>query len=201
MKPEPNSSKRVILLGIDGVGKTSQATALAERLRQEGSKVELYTRPGLSYLPEADAITPDNRYDLAQRVTQGISASASNDVDWWVADRYSLSHIALDSMQDRPDPDGLRDCYRSLPTPDLVVWLEASIEECLARQVQRGGDVDSRAYLEGLRDGFWSLPESNSFEVIDAERAFDTVREDIWSAVSRLDPAAASHPTFHGQRH
>ncbi|KAB1144633.1 thymidylate kinase [Micromonospora sp. AMSO12t] len=174
----------IALIGVDGAGKTTQARALAARLRAAGVPASYFEnaggRPVWNRLAQAlgrrdgphlfghtGYVTIEAtvrwlaiaRAVLAARLT-GRTA---------VMDRWSWCQYVV--MRARGDRGGrlVRLAYAIFPRPELVCFLAVSPERAQQRVLARGIDTEELTHLRALDTGYRGLPEFGSFTVVDAD--------------------------------
>lgn len=147
--PGLNRGFFIVIEGLDGAGKSTQAALLAEALKAggyEGDKApELLKEPtdgpygrqiralaragrqGLSPEEELDLFLKDRAEDVAQNIAPALLAGRPV-----ICDRYILSNIAYQSALGL-DEKYIRDRNQAFPWPDLTVILETPVETGLAR--------------------------------------------------------------------
>jgi dTMP kinase len=204
--------------GGEGTGKTTQAAALAQRLRSMGIGVVLTREPGgspgaeiirhviLSGVakplgPEAEAILFAAARD--DHVTTTIEPALARG-RWVVSDRFADSTKVYQGALGRVDPlliGGLHRVTIGTLTPDLTFILDLPAEIGLQRAAARRGghsvdrfEGESLEFHEKLRDAYLRLAagEPNRCVLIDARDEPSAVTARIWETVAkRLDPATA----------
>lgn len=174
MIPRVNS---IVILGIDGAGKTTQATLLTETLTQSGHRAELYTRSAGVRLTDPPLVRTERALAAAAAIRD--SMVVVRDDGLWVADRFSLCHYAIDRLCPEQCEPRLRAAFSTLPPPDVVVWLDVPVTEAHRRIVQRGEDEETVEYLSALREAYWALPEASEYVVVDGTASKDDVHKTI----------------------
>ena len=195
----------LVLEGIDGAGKTTMATRLAERLAGEGLEVVRLVEPtngpigteirrrareGPPLAPEDELrmFLDDRRANVKENVLPALARKAVI-----VQDRSFLSTVAYQGA--RPElgrtPADLVALHEAMPKPDAILLLDLDVETGLARVSKRGkGDAfEERAYLERVLANFRSLATEvggSRVHTIDASRSPDEVARSIWSLVEPL---------------
>ncbi|MEM7497060.1 MAG: dTMP kinase [Pseudomonadota bacterium] len=167
----------VTLEGPDGAGKSTQATALAARLRAAGHRVRLTREPGGA--PGAEAIrellvTGEPGRWSAETEALLFTAARRDHVERVIApalaagevvlcDRYVDSTRAYQAAAARRLVDTLHGLAIGLD-PDLTLILEIAPEAALARASARGGDDrferKGAAYHQALGRAFRAIAEA-----------------------------------------
>lgn len=181
-------SVSVVLLGIDGAGKTTQTNLLAERLRAEGVPADTYDR---SAGVDIERHSPDERLALAAGAVERIGAAqraAAEKRAVWVSDRYADCHLAVDALTTTPCPERLGQVLAPLPRPTLVVWLEIEPMAAQERIRLRGYDEESAAYLAALREAYLGLATASDYRHVAADGPPDEVHHLIWQELAAVAP-------------
>lgn len=185
----------VVLLGIDGAGKTTQVELLVRRLQSVGTPAVLYTR---SAGVDVERHSVAERVALADTAAGWIAQSEQDAADRgavWVSDRYADCHLAVDAVSRTPDPGSLLQVLANLylSRPTVTVWLDLDPRIAQERILRRGYDEESLEYLVSLRDAYLALDAAASYVHIPADRPLDEVHERVWSvftSVSASGPLA-----------
>ena len=161
-----NSAPRFIVVeGPIGVGKTSLATRLAESFSGELVLEQVEQNPFLEqfYKSRKTAALPAQLFFLFQRARQLEELRQS---DMFAPVRIADFHIAKDRLfaelnLSRDEMDLYDQIYDKLdiqvPEPDLVVYLQASVDSLMTRIAERGVPYErmiNRAYMEKLADAY-----------------------------------------------
>jgi dTMP kinase len=183
----------IVLDGIDGGGKTTQAHRLLRALRKKDYDAQYFREPsdgrwGRLIREKAvseDSLTPEQELDLFQldrreNVTVNlIPAIEARRVV--VLDRYYFSTMAYQGAKGL-DPDRIREMNESFAViPDLVFILDVDPAGGLKRtEVRKRRDLlfEREDYLHRVRAIFLSLQGDSVFH-IDASRSEDEVSADI----------------------
>ncbi len=199
----------ITLEGIEGSGKTSHATALAERLRSHGRAVLLTHEPGDTRAGQAiRAIFLDPAVSLqvsaelllvladrAQHVAEKLRPALARG-EIIISDRYADSTTAYQGYGRGVDLGLLGKLNQFAAdnlTPDLTIVLDCPVETGLARTRLRTNTVHhgpDRFEGEGLefhrrvRDGFLNLVKAQPQRVrlVNSDRA----KEHVFGDISRL---------------
>lgn len=160
-----NTPRYIVVEGPIGAGKTSLATRLAESLSADLILEEVYENPFLErfYLEGRSAALPAQMFFLFARARQIESLRQS---DLFASVRVSDYLFAKDEMfaELNLNPDELS-LYRQVvatlnveaPVPDLVIYLQASVDSLMERIARRGIAFEraiDRRYLERLTDAY-----------------------------------------------
>jgi dTMP kinase len=181
----------VAIEGIDGTGKSTQATRLAAIFREQGYAVTLLREPTVSpwgrRLREAmtaghrvlapsqelDLFLQDRRYDVAAHIKPALAAR-----QLVLMDRYYFSTMAYQGALGI-DPEHIRGLNEAFtPVPDLVLVLMAPPVQALERIHQARGqanDVFEREdYLHKVNDIYRTLTGPH-LRPIDASQPIEVV--------------------------
>jgi dTMP kinase len=211
---EPGASTRrgwfITVEGPDGAGKTTQAEALADHLRQRGLNVLLTREPGGTHLGErvrdlllaagsgtasTDPLTDALLFSAARRqlVTEVLRPALERG-QTVICARYADSTLAYQGYGAGVPIERLR-ALEAIATdglvPDLTILLDLSVEAGLGR---KGPDEITRfegfdlAFHRRVRDGFLALANASPrrFVVVDATRPLNEVATAVNSAADQL---------------
>jgi deoxyadenosine/deoxycytidine kinase len=160
-----NASRYIVVEGPIGVGKTSLATKLAESMSADLVLEQVYENPFLErfYQEGRSAALPAQMFFLFARARQIESLRQS---DLFASVRISDYLFAKDELfaDLNLNLDELS-LYRQVaatlnveaPVPDLVIYLQASVDSLLERIARRGVAFEraiDRRYLERLTDAY-----------------------------------------------
>ena len=208
----------ITLEGGEGTGKSTQAAALAQRLRSMGIGVVLTREPGGS--PGAEIIRHVILSGAAKPLgpdAEAILFAAARDDHvsttiepalargrWVVSDRFADSTKVYQGALGQVDPlllGGLHRITIGTLKPDLTFILDLPADIGLKRAAARRGqsnadrfEAESLEFHEKLRDAYLHLAagEPNRCVLIDAREEPSAVAARIWETVAkRLDPATA----------
>jgi dTMP kinase len=201
----------ITLEGPEGSGKSLQASALAEGLKDQGYSVTLTREPGGTTLgerirellltdqigvitPEAEALLfSASRAQLAAEIIRP-SLEAGDIV---VCDRYTDSTLAYQGYGRGLSLEGLRSLLAFATgglLPDLTFYLDLPVEVGLERRCNMGKqpnrlDREEIGFHRRVRNGFLKLAkERGRWVTIDATQTPETVREAIRRAVAERLP-------------
>lgn len=188
----------IVLEGIDGVGKTTQAKILARKLRLKGREVVEVREPGGTRLGEAirellqkEELAPwaetclflASRAQLVEEVIKPALAQGKI----VVGDRFSLSTLAYQGGVRGLEPDKLAQLNSWVTEglePDLTLVIDLEVEEALARGK---GDLreEIRQKLEIVRERYLNLAKERAAKVlvVDGQGSVEEVSRRIWALV------------------
>jgi dTMP kinase len=220
VSPEPRA-RFITLEGGEGVGKSTQALRLAERLRQSGIDAIETREPGGSPGAEMlrDLLLSGKIKDLGPKAEAILFAAARIDhIDrkiapalaagtWVVSDRFTDSTRAYQGALGGLDPGFLRALERVTVgdiRPDLTLILDLPPEVGLGRAATRRGanvvsdrfESEAIAFHAALRQAYLEIAaaEPERCVIVDATRSEDDVAQAIWDAVTyRLLRAWSTH--------
>lgn len=201
--------KFIVIEGLDGCGKSTQAALLTQRLQEAGIAVCRTAEPTtgetgkflrriLAGEVSCHAATVAALF-AADRVEHNLSPDGIQALlqkgSWVVCDRYYYSSMAYQGMD--ADFNWVKRLNVENPyirKPDYCLFLEASPEVCLAR-IQAGRGADSREIFENQKtllriraqfDAVFAALPAERVVRIDASGAVETVADAIWAAVLPL---------------
>ena len=165
LKTRDDAPRFIVVEGPIGVGKTSLATRLADSFSAELVLEHLTENPFLErfYRSGRTAALPAQLFYLFQRTRQ-IEELRQSDMfapvrvaDYLIDKDRIFAELTLDGEElalynqicEKLDVDA--------PVPDLVIYLQASVDTLLARIARRGIGYErmiDRAYLEKLNDAY-----------------------------------------------
>ncbi len=194
----PPPGRLLVFEGLDGAGKSTQVTLLAEWLRAAGKLVLITAEPGGTALgrqleqllkhglgeplaPRTEALLfLAARAEHVDRVLRPALAAGQ----WVLCDRFSDSTLAYQGWGHGLDPDALAaaDAYaRDGLEPDRVFYFDVSDRTLTARRQGREADrIEARpdAYRDRVRAGFEALAARSPerIETIPAEGPPDAIQ-------------------------
>ena len=188
----------IVIDGIDGTGKTTQAKRLLEKLRREGFDAVCFREPsdspwGLEIKSKAGrrgSLSPGEELDLFQKdrrenVEKNLKPALESG-KIIVLDRYYYSTIAYQGARGI-DPEMIKKMNESFAVkPDLVFILDIDPSEGL-RRIEKDREsleehFEREDYLVKVREIFRNIKGENIHH-LDASRSADEIYQDIEKAV------------------
>ena len=195
----------IVIEGIDGTGKSTQAKRLGEWFTAQGREVVLSREPtagpwGKKVRESGDTgrLSPEDELqyflnDRRQHVEELIAPSlAAGKVV--ILDRYYFSTMAYQGARGF-DPGEIRRKNEAFaPVPDLLLIMDLEVDNALSRIGARGdiaNEFEKRENLERCREIFLSLQHENFARVICAAGTPDAVASQVLEAVVQFAPTIA----------
>jgi dTMP kinase len=205
-----NRGRFITLEGGEGVGKSTQAKLLAQRLEGIGISVVVTREPGGSPGAEVlrDFLLSGNAAPFGPAGEAILFSAARIDhVDhtiapalargaWVISDRFADSTRAYQGAAGKLDPAMIASLERVAigdVRPDLTLILDLAPKRGLARAAARRGkkkkadrfERESETFHEALRQAFLDIAraEPQRCAIIDADRAAQAVEQAIWESV------------------
>ena len=187
----------IVIEGIDGTGKSTQAKRLAEHLTSQGKTVILSREPTdgpwgtlLRNSASTGRLSPEEELktflkDRRQHVTETIAPAlaAGHTV---ILDRYYFSTMAYQGARGF-DPQEIRRKNEAFaPVPDLLLILDLDVDSAIARIGIRGdtaNEFEQRTNLARCREIFLSLQDESFTKVIPTDSTPDEVTRKILEAL------------------
>jgi dTMP kinase len=198
----------VAIEGIDGAGKTTVASGLAEMLRGFGNVVSLSKEPTagtwgrkLRESATSGRLTLEEELDLfrrdrAEHVAQVIQPALDRD-EVVILDRYYYSTAAYQGAAGADPERVLSDNESFAPRPHVMLLLDLPVAEGIAR-IRARGDVPNRFEtsdaLLRAREIFLGMGRPE-IVVIDAAQSAEAVLSLAWAHVARA-AAGVAHAAY-----
>lgn len=203
----PYDGALVAFCGLDGSGKTTQVSLLAENLRAV-TPVSVF-RPVTDSLRSDRTITdyldgrlpPDQLYDMVAELALFAAADCFRQMrvailprlqagDVVLCDRYVYSAYARALARGMDDHEWLCQLNRYLPEPDLTIYLDVRPEVALRRirardHAPRWEELDPTR-ITTARSAFVEQPwgQRETYRIVDAERPVDEVAASVRQLVA-----------------
>lgn len=186
--------RTIVVLGIDGAGKTTAAAAVVAREVSAGRKAQLLRNPAgrrwLGRLAEslglAVPVLWSDRFETIVRTLNVVVAHARAAAfrGTTVMDRHLACQLVLRDVRGLPPGRFLPWLADRLPRPDAVVLLDVPPEVGHARITARGEDSETHVYLRAARTRYLSMAAAHGWQVVDATGSPDAVAEQIAARVA-----------------
>jgi len=200
MPRQPQKGLLVVLEGIDGSGKTTQARSLLRRLRYRGHKAVFFREPTRGkwgraikkLAARADSLTPDEELNLfVQDRRENVEKNLKPALEAGkivVLDRYYFSTIAYQGAKGIDTGRIRRKNEAFAVKPDLVIVLDVDAGAGLARirgRKTRDELFEREDYLARVRDIFLGF-KGPRFVHLDGRGDRRSVGRAIWARVEPL---------------
>lgn len=199
------AARYVVVEGGEGVGKTTQVAALADRLATAGIACKVVREPGGDPFAEAGRellLGPVDRSPAtevlffnalrAQLLTNVVAPLLANDT-WVLSDRGRLSTIAYQGHGSGADLGWTRticELTTALCPPDLELVIDLDPVAAVERRTARGDDDRYErmdlAYHQRVNEAYRTEADRSDIEVIDGDGTPAEVTERLWIRVSAL---------------
>lgn len=176
-------ARTVVLLGIDGAGKTTTAAALVASEQEAGRAGVLLRNPsGRGWLARASARVgveaPVRWVDRVETVVRtanvlisGARARARDREGLVVMDRHLVCQLVLRRVRGLPPGPVLPGLATWVLRGAIVVVLDVPAETAHARILTRGEDDDPLEYLRAARTAYLELAQNHGWAVVEATGA------------------------------
>ena len=171
-----SKGKLIVIEGLDGSGKATQAKLLAQHLASQGLPVREVTFPDYAsdssalikmYLAGQFGSKPDDVNAYAASSFFAVDRYASYKTDWGrfyeeggvvIADRYTTSNAVHQAVKCAPEEreaflrwlDDFEHHKMGLPRPDLVLYLDMPTDRAVSLLRQRESDTHTQADIHEL---------------------------------------------------
>ncbi len=202
----------IAIIGIDGSGKTTQCTLLAERLMANGQNavcirpvyllVDLFSNPSVNKLREyvsprrlsTSSVGGTNYLSLLHKLKR-ISLLFSGIVYVFFTCIYLKSFLGRNKIVicDRYFIQFLYDLsgecseifLKLIPKADLTFYIEGSVDLLISRMSQSYDRSVGREYYINLNSFFKHIAQANNFILINADKTKEDISEIIYSHVEK----------------
>jgi dTMP kinase len=188
----------IVLEGIDGTGKSTQAKRLGEWFASQGREVVLSREPTsgpwgtklresaatgrLSPEDELEYFLNDRRQHVEELIAPSLAAGKVV-----ILDRYYFSTMAYQGARGFDPAEIRRRNEAFAPVPDLLLVMDLDVDTSLGRIGARGdvaNEFEKRENLERCREIFLSLKNESFVRVIDSSGSLDEVTRRMIGAVA-----------------
>ena len=210
-RPGAGAGRYVVIEGGEGVGKTTQVVALAERLAERGISCRVVREPGGDPFAEAGrelllsdidrtAATDVLAFNaMRAQLLEAVVSPLLADGTWVLADRGRLSTIAYQGHGAGADLTWTRqvcDLTIELCPPDLEVVLDLDPVIAAERRTVRGSDDRFErmdlAFHQRVTEAYRIEAALAGLDVVDADGSPDEITERLWVIVEPLITADIS---------
>lgn len=198
----------VVLDGVDGCGKTTQAERLSAALRAAGRDVLHVREPGSTAVGErVRALLLDPELTMSPQVETLLFAAARRQMlDELVApalaagrdvvcERFHASTFAYQGHAGALDSERVMELlteWSTDPAPDLVLLFELGVDEALRRRGAASDRIEAKgaAYMRRVAEGYGAYVERArargevGVHVLDATADVDAVAAAVWAIVA-----------------
>jgi dTMP kinase len=188
----------IVLEGIDGTGKSTQARRLGEWIASQGREVVLSREPTsgpwgtklresaatgrLSPEDELEYFLNDRRQHVEELIVPALAAGKVV-----ILDRYYFSTMAYQGARGFDPAEIRRRNEAFAPVPDLLLVMDLDVDISLERIGARGdvaNEFEKRENLERCREIFLSLRAEPFVRVIDSSGSLDEVTREMIGEVA-----------------
>ncbi len=188
----------IVIEGIDGTGKSTQASRLGEWFRAQGREVVVSREPTagpwgkkvresaasgrLSPEEELEYFLNDRRQHVEELIAPSLAAGKVV-----ILDRYYFSTMAYQGARGFDPSEIRRQNEAFAPVPDRLLILDLDVDSALERIGARGdtaNEFEKRENLVRCQEIFLSLRGEDFVRVIDSHGTLDEVAERIRQAVA-----------------
>lgn len=189
----PNKPLLIVLEGIDGTGKSTQARLLAGWFREQGREVVTSREPTdgpwgrklresaatgrLSPEDELAMFLKDRRQHVDELIRPALDAGKVV-----ILDRYYFSTMAYQGCRGFDPAEIRRRNEAFAPVPDHLLVLDLEVDTALDRIGARGdtaNEFEKRESLQKCREIFLSVSDEPFVHVIDTNAPLETVQQRI----------------------
>ncbi|MDG1358493.1 MAG: dTMP kinase [Akkermansiaceae bacterium] len=189
----------IVIEGIDGTGKSTQATMIAEALRENKHEViqsfeptngpwgkklrDSATTGRLSIQDELSYFVNDRREHVEQVIEPTMARGGIV-----VLDRYYFSTMAYQGARGIDTTTIRKENESFAPKPDLLIVLDLDVDTALQRIGVRDGEAnefEKRESLNFCRELFLSLRQQDGAHIIDANTSIKEVQEKLMALVQK----------------
>lgn len=197
--------KFITLEGIDGAGKSTHISGIANFLRGRGRKVVVTREPGGTPLGEklravllSQAMTIDTEallmFAARREHIARVIAPALAQGSWVISDRFTDATYAYQGSGGGMAKDRIAVLERWVHDgllPDLTLVFDVPIEVALARLPKNRNDrfeSEDQAYFERVRAGYLerAAAEPHRVRVVDGSRPLASVKKEVEDIISTL---------------
>lgn len=189
----------IVIEGIDGTGKSTQAKRLGEWFTSQGREVVLSREPTsgpwgtklresaasgrLSPEDELGYFLKDRRQHVEELITPALAAGKVV-----ILDRYYFSTMAYQGIRGFDPAEIRRKNEEFAPVPDLLLIMDLDVDSALERIGARGdtaNEFEKRGNLQHCREVFLSLRAETFVRVVDSSGSLDEITRQVIKVVEQ----------------
>lgn len=192
---EPARRRTMVILGIDGAGKTTVAQSIVGSLRRSGVRAQLLRNPaGRRWMTRVAArlgrsMSPvwSNRLETVVRCTNVLLAHTRARLfpGTTIMDRHVACQLVLRSIRGLPQGVVLPWLLARLPRPEAIMLIDVPAETAFTRITLRGEDSETLDYLSSSREAYLSIAKARGWHIIDGSGTPPQVLEAALRILSR----------------
>jgi dTMP kinase len=191
----------IVIEGLDGSGKSTQATLLFEWLKKHGYNPLLTHEPTYEkigsllrefYLKKVDLPKVDALLFAADREehVKTVILPALEQGKTVISDRYYYSSVAYQTAQGL-ELRWLLELNKFFPRPDLTIIIDTMPEECIKRVEKAKPEkvkFENVEFLRKVRKNYLEFPEilKEKIVIINGDREVEKVFEDVLKEVKKV---------------
>ncbi len=179
----------IVIEGIDGTGKSTQAKMLKQALEEAGQTVTLDREPSdgpygkilrdsattgrLSAQEELDLFHKDRKHHLDKVILPALSRGETV-----ILDRYYFSTMAYQGQRGFDQQEIRKTNLSFAPNPDILFILDLCVDQARERIGVRGdttNEFEKRDALQYCRDTFLSVRDEEFAHVIDSSKSIANI--------------------------
>lgn len=203
MRPNNYPGKLITFCGLDGSGKTTYITKLAQCLKIRGYSCVVTRQPTNEVRKSSIFRTYMDQEDHSQYEYRALSLYAASDRlqhtekyivphllkgDIVISDRYYYSCLANLRARGYKEDQWIYEIGSFLVQPDVAIFLDVNVEKAIYRVRSRASESDR--YIDvplqyRLRDEYLEIAESIGATVISTENSEDDCFEQLIVAIKR----------------
>lgn len=184
----------IVIEGLDGSGKTTQAKLLAQRLpdavctaEPSHGKIGTYIRKSVLYGGERASVLVEALLFAADRI-EHIQSEVQPALDKGqvvVCDRYTYSSLAYQGSAG-VSLDWIQAINQHTLKPDLAVFIDVDPEAVLARLKRRKSVMETLETQRKVRQIYEKFVDNGELVRVDGDKPKEAVAEDVFSVVSKF---------------
>ena len=184
----------IVIEGLDGSGKTTQAKLLAQRLpdavctaEPSHGKIGTYIRKSVLYGGERASVLVEALLFAADRIEhiQNEIQPALDKGQGVVCDRYTYSSLAYQGSAGL-DLDWIQAINQNALKPDFALFIDVDPEVVLARLKRRKSVMENLETQRKVRQIYQKFVDKGELVRVDGDKPVEVVANDVFSVVSKF---------------